>query len=145
MKFVPLIPSTACGPLGVKHLPRLWLKVSLHTQDKLRKDYNGIGSGFDRMTLEALDIEQEAFENYITQERPTYIELEAWVNTHYGNKLDPRKIAALNRMIETYQHSAETRAQILDEAGIADDQSLMTASMLNNIDDWSNFHKAFLE
>ncbi|WP_309381716.1 DUF5069 domain-containing protein [Cerasicoccus frondis] len=145
MKLVPLLPSTVCGPLGVKHLPRLWLKVSLRLQEKLQDDYQSIGPGFDRMTLEALGIEQEAFENYIAQDRPTYIELEAWIIANYSNNLDPCKIAALNRMIDTYQHAPETRAQILDEAGIADDKSFMTASMLNNIDDWTVFHKSFLQ
>lgn len=145
MKYVPLIPSTICGPLGVKHLPRLWLKVSLRTQDKLIDDYHAIGPGFDRMTLEALGIEQETLENYISQDRPSYIELEAWITKKYGAQLDVRKIAALNRAIDTYQHSPETRALILDEAGVADDQTFLTASMLNNIDDWSVFHKQVLE
>ncbi|WP_309395902.1 DUF5069 domain-containing protein [Cerasicoccus maritimus] len=145
MKQVPLIPSSACGPLGVKHLPRLWLKVSLRTQDKLQDDYHAIGPGFDRLTLEALGIQQEAFESFIAQERPSYIELEAWIIKTQGPKLSPRKIAAHNRLVSNYQHEAETRAQILDAAGIADDPTLLTAEMLNNLDDWTAFHKNVLE
>lgn len=145
MKHVPLIPSTIAGPLGAKHLPRLWLKVSLRAQDKLMDDYHGIGPGFDAMTLGALGIDEEAFENYIARERPTYVELEAWIVEHYGQQLDPRKIAANNRLIEEYQHDPETRAQILDEAGVEDDGSYKTAAMLNNLDDWTVFHKAVLE
>jgi len=145
MKIAPLIPSSVSGPLGVKHLPRLWLKVSLRSQDKLMDDYHSIGPGFDRMTLAALGVNEAAFEHYIAQERPSYIELEAWIVKQVGGQIDAHKVAALNRMIDTYQHSDETRAQILDEAGIKDDKSMMTASMLNNLDDWTVFHKAFLE
>lgn len=145
MKHVPLIPSTACGPLGVKHLPRLWLKVSLRTQDKLQDDYHSIGPGFDRMTLDTLGVPAEEFENYIAEDRPSYIELEAWIIKNYGDGLDPMKIATLNRIIESYQHDPETRAQILDEAGIQDDKSMLTAAVLNNIDDWTVFHKSVLE
>ncbi len=145
MKITPLIPSSACGPLGIKHLPRLWLKVSLKAQDKLMDDYHAIGPGFDQLTLEALGIEQETFENYIVQDKPSYVELEAWIVKEFGDRLNVRKVAALNRMIDTYQHKPETRAQILDEAGIEDDGSYLIASQLNNLDDWTVFHKAFLE
>lgn len=144
MKLAPLIPSTVSGPLGVKHLPRLWLKVSLRAQGKLMDDYHGIGPGFDQMTLTALGVEPEAFEAYITEEKPNYVELEAWIIKHYGDKLDPLKIAAVNRMIDTYQHKPEVREQILDEVGMKDDGSYLTASMLNNLDDWTVFHKAYL-
>ena len=34
-KIVPLIGSAEVGPLGVLHLPRLWLKVSLDAKGAL--------------------------------------------------------------------------------------------------------------
>ena len=36
--YVPMISSGTAGPLGVLHLPRLWLKVSLEAAGKLRPD-----------------------------------------------------------------------------------------------------------
>src|SRR6185295_7355837 len=39
---VPLISSGVAGPLGVLHLPRLWLKVSLEARGKLANGYPGI-------------------------------------------------------------------------------------------------------
>jgi len=44
-KIVPLISSGVAGPLGVLHLPRLWLKVSLECRGKLADGYPGIGKG----------------------------------------------------------------------------------------------------
>src|SRR6187455_2095011 len=52
--IVPLISSGVAGPLGVLHLPRLWLKLSLEESGKLASGYPGIGHGFDAMTLAAL-------------------------------------------------------------------------------------------
>ena len=37
-KIVPLIGSAEVGPLGVLHLPRLWLKVSLDGRGLLVTD-----------------------------------------------------------------------------------------------------------
>lgn len=51
---VPLISSGVAGPLGVLHLPRLWLKVSLEACGKLAAGYPGAGKGYDQMVLDAL-------------------------------------------------------------------------------------------
>ena len=45
--IVPLISSGVAGPLGVLHLPRLWLKVSLEQRGKLAAGYPGVGKGYD--------------------------------------------------------------------------------------------------
>ena len=44
--IVPLISSGTAGPLGVLHLPRLWLKASLGAAGKLHSDYPAIGAGY---------------------------------------------------------------------------------------------------
>jgi hypothetical protein len=49
-----MISSGTAGPLGVLHLPRLWLKVSLGAAGKLARGYPGIRRGFDAMTCAAL-------------------------------------------------------------------------------------------
>ena len=45
--IVPLISSGVAGPLGVLHLPRLWLKLSLESVGKLAPGYPGAGTGYD--------------------------------------------------------------------------------------------------
>jgi hypothetical protein len=47
--IVPLISSGVAGPLGVLHLPRLWLKASLEARGLLAPGYPGIGAGYDSM------------------------------------------------------------------------------------------------
>ncbi|MGH8093610.1 MAG: DUF5069 domain-containing protein, partial [Chthoniobacterales bacterium] len=75
--YVPMISSGVAGPLGVLHLPRLWLKVSLEEQGKLAAGYPGIGRGYDAMTCAALGLGEDAVRNYIGQEKPTYPQFEA--------------------------------------------------------------------
>ena len=54
--FVPLISSGTAGPLGVLHLPRLWLKASLELRGKLDPRYPGAGKGYDQMTIDSLGL-----------------------------------------------------------------------------------------
>ena len=77
--YVPMISSGTAGPLGVLHLPRLWLKVSLESEGKLAAGYPGIGRGFDAMTCANLGLDEEAVKEFIKQNKPTYPEFEKWV------------------------------------------------------------------
>ena len=52
--IVPTISSSVAGPLGVKHLPRFWQKVSLECAGKLAEGYPACGAGYDQMVLDAL-------------------------------------------------------------------------------------------
>ena len=70
--YVPMISSGIAGPLGVIHLPRLWLKVSLEAAVKLAPGYPAVGKGFDAMTLAALGLDEHAVRDYIKQDQPTY-------------------------------------------------------------------------
>ena len=58
--IVPLISSGVAGPLGVLHLPRLWLKLSLEARGKLAPGYPGAGKGFDQMVIDGLGLNREA-------------------------------------------------------------------------------------
>ena len=53
-RYVPLIGTAATGPLGVAHLPRLWLKMLLASQGKLVEGYRAGQGGFDGLLLEFL-------------------------------------------------------------------------------------------
>src|ERR1700742_731589 len=110
--YVPMISSGVAGPLGILHLPRLWLKVSLEEQGKLAPGYPGIGKGFDAMTCAALGIDEQAVKDYIKQKKPTYPQFEAWV-TQNARSLTPEAIEKHNKAVRGYNHDDETRQDIL--------------------------------
>ena len=68
--IVPLIPCHVAGPLGVLHLPRLWLKASLEARGKLAAGYPGIGKGYDTMVISALGLTADAVRKFITEKAP---------------------------------------------------------------------------
>lgn len=138
-QIIPLISSGTSGPLGVLHLPRLWLKVSLDSVQKLNSEYPAIGAGYDQMVLDGLGIDKSAFCEFM-KSKPTYPALEAWIREQKGVKLDAASIAALNESIIGYNHADDTRSEILGACGLADDGSILDAVTLNNLDDWQSFH-----
>jgi len=143
---IPLISSSIAGPLGVLHLPRLWLKVSLECRGLLADGYPGIGKGYDSMVLQALGLEAEAVRSFIAEKRPTYPQFEAWIKAQPGVKLDKATLYRLNTAIMGYIHDDATRSSILGANGLADDGSVNPGAVdLNNLDDWREFHQAVLK
>src|SRR3954447_18178936 len=143
--YVPLISSGVAGPLGVLHLPRLWLKASLEAVGKLAPGYTGAGKGYDQMVIDGLGLNRDAVLDYIKKNKPTYPQFEAWVKQN-GKKVDKASIESLNSAIRGYNHDDGTRKSILGASGIADDASACKDAVnLNNIDDWKEFHDAVLK
>ena len=142
-KYVPLISSGIAGPLGVVHLPRLWLKASLEAVGKLADGYPGCGTGYDQMVIDGLGLKREPVLEFIRKSKPTYPQFEAWIRRQPGVKLDGASIAKLNGAISGYLHDAETRKQILAANGLSDGPR--DAVNLNNLDDWKEFHEAVLK
>jgi len=140
--IVPLISSGVAGPLGVLHLPRLWLKASLEAAGKLHPDYPGAGKGYDQMVLDGLGLDREEFLGYIKDSKPTYLQLEAWVLEKKGGSLDQAAVKKLNDAIIGYNHDDGTRASILSSVSRADDGSIKDAVNLNNLDDWQTFYNS---
>src|SRR5207253_9021686 len=141
--IVPLISSGIAGPLGVLHLPRLWLKVSLEARGKLAAGYPGVGKGYDQMVIDGLGLQRDSVVNFIKSSRTTYPQFEAWVKTQPGVKLDKGSIEKLNAAIRGYIHDDGTRKSILGASSIPDDPSApRDAVNLNNLDDWKEFHEA---
>src|SRR3954471_15461678 len=95
-KIVPLISSGVAGPLGVLHLPRLWLKVSLEARGKLAAGYPGAGKGYDQMVIDALALTRDAVIDFIKQNKPTYPQFEAWIKKQPGVKLDKGSVDKIN-------------------------------------------------
>src|SRR3984885_3647763 len=121
-KIIPLISSGVAGPLGVLHLPRLWLKVSLEARGKLAAGYPGAGKGYDQMVIDGLGLNRDAVLEYIKTSKPTYCEFEAWVKKN-GTKTDKASIDKLNAAIKGYIHDDATRKSVLGANGIPDDAS----------------------
>ena len=143
-KIVPLISSGVAGPLGVLHLPRLWLKVSLESRGKLAEGYPGIGKGYDMMVCSALGLDPDAVKKFITDKKPTYPQFEDWVKQD-AKHLDKATIHKLNVAIQGYIHDDGTRSGILKSSGISDAGSVCPDAVnLNNLDDWYEFHQAEL-
>jgi hypothetical protein len=144
--IVPLISSGVAGPLGVLHLPRLWLKSSLEATGKLAPGYPGCGKGYDQMVLDGLGLDREKTLGYIKASKPTYTQFENWVKSQPGVKLDKASVEKLNASIRGYNHDDATRKGILGGCGIADDSSAFKDAVnLNNLDDWNEFHSAVLK
>lgn len=141
-----MISSGVAGPLGVIHLPRLWLKSSLEAQGKIAAGYPGCGSGYDQMVLDGLGLNRDAALGFIKQQKPTYPQFEAWIKKQPGVKLDQASIESLNSAIRGYNHKDEVRQGILAANGLADDAgAFRDAVNLNNLDDWKEFHAAVLQ
>lgn len=144
--YVPLISSGVAGPLGVLHLPRLWLKASLEAAGKLAAGYPGIGQGYDMMVINALGLDADAVKKFLAESKPTYPQFEAWVKSQPGVNLTKANIHKLNVAIAGYIHSDETRKNILAANGLPDDGSVLPDAInLNNLDDWFEFHQAVLK
>ena len=131
--------------MGVLHLPRLWLKVSLEAAGKLAPGYPGAGKGYDQMVIDGLGLQRDAVINFIKQNKPTYPQFEAWVKKNAKTQ-DRASIDKLNAAIRGYNHDDGTRQSILGANGLPDDASApKDAVNLNNLDDWKEFHDAVLK
>lgn len=143
--YIPLISSGTAGPLGVLHLPRLWLKASLSANGKLDSRYPAAGQGYDQMTIDALGLSRDAVLAYIAASKPTYPQFEAWVKAQPGVKLDADTVAAHNASVLGYNHDDETRQGVLTGSGLPDDGTVLDAVRLNDLDSWQELHEAELK
>ena len=140
MAIIPLISSGLAGPLGAIHLPRLWSKVILSATGNLADGYDECGMGFDQMVLDGLGVDRDAAVAYIKGNEPSYAQFEKWVVDQRGGSIPQSEIDASNAAIRGYNHGDDTRGEILEAAGIADDGSILDAVNLNNLDDWTELH-----
>lgn len=136
-KVVPLVSSGTAGPLGVKHLPRLWLKLSLAGIGALPEGYDECGAGFDAMTLNALGLDRQKTIDFVRRNKPTYMEFEEWVVAN-GNA-DAATIDRHNAAIAGYNHSDEL-AQRMRDASKVKRVSVKDAVMLNTLEDLDEIH-----
>src|ERR1700686_5837117 len=96
--IVPVLSSSVMGPLGIMHLPRLWLKILLHACGRLPEGYrHGVG-GFDEFVTTTLGIDRDAFIAHIETVKPDYLALESWVRANAAT-LTPEAIATINARV----------------------------------------------
>jgi hypothetical protein len=141
-KIIPLISSDTVGPLGIRHLPRLWLKTLLYALDRLADGYYHGNAGFDAALLRHFGIDEATLIEYVKAELPTYTQFEAWfVKT--AKKLDPATVHFHNEYIRTRQKTEQAAAEQRALIGI-DAPELLHGITLNNLEDWKAFHDAII-
>jgi len=138
--IIPLISSGTEGPLGLKHLPRLWLKTLLSTCGRLPEGYKDIRPGFDFMVLEGLGVDPDAAREFIVSEKPGYLAFEEWIQAQPGADASAVNIARINQMIIERKKGDDSRAQMLEENNLPADTPIDDSIMLNNLDDWRAVH-----
>lgn len=140
--LVPAISTSAVGPLGLAHLPRLWLKHRLHGAGRLPDGYrHGVG-GFDEQLTNAIGLDRVAFADWVEAETPGYLTAEEYVRGHAGN-LTPESIAALAEKFRTATFPPERASERHAELGITD-PAFTLGIPLNDLDDWSALHHQLL-
>jgi len=136
-KIVPLADSGVKGPLGVAHLPRLWLKGVLAAAGALPEGYRSGYDGTNKDLIDGIGLEPEATLTYLAS-RPSYMAFEAWVREHAG-QLHAGAVAATNATIAAHQKTPANAAEVRARAGLTD-ASAGGATLLNALDDWTSVH-----
>jgi hypothetical protein len=137
-KIVPVISSEVQGPLGLMHLPRLWLKALLHATNSLAEDWGCGPGGLDKRIQDFVGIDPEAFVPGLLQKFPTYPECEAWVRAH-ARSLDDESIARSNAFLSTHGLPRGLGPKFRVYLGIGD-ECVDVGIRLNNFDDWMAIH-----
>ncbi len=143
MKIAPVISSSVAGPLGILHLPRLWLKLVLHALGRLPEGYRAGSGGFDDRLCEYFGIDRDALVAYVTQELPQYGELERWVAAN-ARDLSPQTIVAFNTRIRSGEVAEAVGTERRARFAIAD-ATFANAIALNDLDDWATLHGELLK
>lgn len=139
--MIPLIASDTRGPLGVSHLPRLWLKTLLSAVNQLPPGYKDVRVGFDFMVLEGLAVDPDAARTFIKDTKPTYLQFEQWIREQPGVDLSPANIARVNEVVRSRKKSDSSRRAILEAVGLPDDGTITDSILLNALDDWQAAHR----
>jgi len=125
------------GPLGVCHLPRMWVKILLHAKGRLPAGYRHGTGGFDEATAVALGFDRDAFIEFVRTRHPTYLQAEAWVRENAKN-LNPEAIRQHNERVHRSKPPLVATAQ---RAFVGlEDESILDSTLLNDLDDWQTLH-----
>lgn len=143
---IPLISTQTTGPLGVAHLPRLWLKMRLAAKGLLAEGYRAGEGGFDGLVLAYLGLDLDKVVGFIEGSQPSYLEFEAWVKENASStSLTKSAIDEVNGRMLTFEKSGENRANQLEFVGLPNDETVWFGADLNNLDDWQGYHLVLLD
>jgi hypothetical protein len=140
-KLAPLIGPTVAGPLGVLHLPRMWLKGVLSAASLLMPEYYDDYKGFNKRVCDGLGLEPNAWFAFLTT-MPTYPEAEDYVRAH-ATATDEHAIAALTAEVLAVERPAEAAAAVRARVGLTD-STVGTSARLIDVDDWFTMYEQLL-
>ena len=136
-KVIPFIPSSAKGPLGAAHLPRLWTKLTLGNAGILADGWDYCGHGFDEMTIGDLGLNKDKVLEFVKSRKPTYVQFEEWVVQN--GKTDAETIRKHNEAIFGYNHGDDTCKGMRESTGLKHEH-VKDAVTLNMLDDLNELH-----
>jgi hypothetical protein len=136
---IPLISNATSGPLGVQHLPRLWLKLLLYAHGRLPEGYRHGQGGFDGIVIEGLGLDADAFIGFVEQQLPDYPACEAWIRAH-ATRCTPEAIAAINEQIMATIMPEPRRGDWNKRFGV----DFGEGYRLNQLDDWAAIHEQLI-
>lgn len=136
-KFIPLISSSAKGPLGAAHLPRLWTKLSLGNAGLLAEGWDYCGTGFDQLTIKDLGLDMQKTIDFVKTKKPTYVQFEEWVAAN--GKTDAESIRKHNDNIFGYLHGDDTCKDMRSTMGLKH-ENVKDAVTLNMLEDLHELH-----
>ena len=138
--ITPLISGGIAGPLGLVHLPRLWLKIRLHALGVLPEGYRSGNGGNDAKLFDAIGLDGEAFVAYVSDQSPDYQQLEAWVRANASNAA-PEPIAEFNALVLSMELGEPRRTEWNERFGL---DGFSNGVGLNQLDDWDLVHAELL-
>jgi hypothetical protein len=139
-KIAPLTGPKVAGPIGIVHLPRMWLKGVLSAAGLLNEAYYDNYFGFNKRVCDGLGLEPEAWFAYL-KTMPTYPQAENYVRKHAKN-IDDAAIAAVNAEILSVERPEENAAAVRARVGL-DDGERHSAALID-VDDWFTLHEQLL-
>jgi len=143
---IPLISTRTIGPLGLAHLPRLWLKMRLSAKGKLAEGYRAGEGGFDGMLLKTLGIEYDAAVAFISASQPSYLAFEAWIEENAKpESLTSEAIDEFNNRILSFPKPKPGRIETLELLGLPQSDKEWLGTDLNDLEDWHGVHLALLD
>lgn len=145
-KLVPLISTRSKGPLGIVHLPRLWLKMRLAEKGMLTDDYHAGKGGADQGLLNALGLDLDTTAAFIAKSQSSYLAFEVWIKENAPpQRLTPESIKEFNDRALSFPKPEPERSEMLERIGLPTDETVWISTDLNDQDDWHGFHQALLE
>jgi hypothetical protein len=140
--IIPTVSSSSSGPVGLRHLPRLWIKALLNGVGALPDGYNS-GCGFDAYVSGQIGLDLDAAVTFIHRELPSYLAFENWVLPHVDGLADPVQLEGYNRAIIERQKPEEKAEAERLEAGVPE-LSFREVIMCNDMLDWKALHDEVL-